>query len=252
MPRIARPPLLSLPSAEAHLWCVCPQSLTDPFVLSTYYQLLSPEERAQHARFRFAEGKHEYLITRALVRIVLSHYATVDPYAWRFEKNAYGKPAIAYPQGIPPLSFNLSHTHGLIVCLVALNRELGVDVEDMEQPGETVEIAEHFFSPAEVQALRALPLEAQRERFFAYWTLKESYIKARGLGVSLPLDQFSFHLSTDAPVRISFDPLLADDPHRWQFMQFRPTSRHMMAVAIRREMEGDVQIQIRHTQLSIG
>jgi len=216
-------------------------------LLDAYYQLLCSEEREQHRRFRFAKGRHEYLVTRALVRTVLSHYVAVDPRTWQFEKNAYGKPAIAYPHGILPLSFNLSNTNGLIVCLVALDREVGVDVEDMERPGETVEIADRFFSPAEVAALRALPIEAQRDRFFAYWTLKEAYIKARGMGLSLPLEQFSFHLAVGHPVRISFDPRLEDNPNSWQFAQFRPTSRHVIAVAIRRGADPDLTIQIHQT-----
>jgi 4'-phosphopantetheinyl transferase len=136
------------------------------------------EERAQQQRFYFEKGRHEYLVTRALVRTVLSKYVTVDPSTWRFEKNEYGKPAIVYPQGLPPLTFNLSNTTGLIACLVAFGRDVGVDVEDMTRPGETVEIAEQFFSPTEVAALRALPASAQRYRFFEYWTLKEAYIIA--------------------------------------------------------------------------
>ena len=98
-----------------------------------------------------------------------------------------GKPTIAHPKDIAPLSFNLSHTERLIVCLVALDREVGVDAEDTERAGETVEVADRFFSPTEVAALRALPAQSRRRRFFQYWTLKEAYIKARGMGLSLPL-----------------------------------------------------------------
>jgi 4'-phosphopantetheinyl transferase len=248
MPRIAQHrSLLALSAAEAHLWYVFPDALTDSVLLDAYYQLLCPEERDQHKRFRFAKGRHEYLVTRALVRTVLSHYVAVDPRTWQFEKNTYGKPAIAYPHDILPLSFNLSNTNGLVVCLVALDREVGVDVEDMERPGKTVEIADSFFSPAEVAALRALPGEARRDRFFTYWTLKESYIKARGMGLSLPLDRFSFHLAGGCPVRISFDSRLGDEPDSWQFAQFRPTSRHVIAVAIRRGVDSDLTIQLRQT-----
>ena len=169
-------PLLPLSRGEAHLWYVFPEELTDPGLLSVYQQLMCPEERSQQQRFRFTKGRHEYLVTRALVRTTLSRYVAVDPQAWRFEKTPYGKPTIAYPKGIPPLSFNLSHTDRLIVCLVALDREVGVDVEDIERAGETVEVADRFFSPAEVATLRALPAQSQRRRFFEYWTLKEAYI----------------------------------------------------------------------------
>jgi 4'-phosphopantetheinyl transferase len=228
-----RMPDSTLDRRIAHLWYVFPDAVRDPALLGAYQQLLSPEERVQQQRFYFAAGRHEYLVTRALVRTVLSRYVEVNPSIWRFKKNAYGKPAIAYPREIPPLTFNLAHTSGLIVCLVALGRDIGVDVEDITRPGETVEIAEQFFSPTEVAALRALPPHAQRSRFFEYWTLKEAYIKARGLGLTLPLEQFSFHLEAGHPIRVAFAPCLLDDPRGWQFAQFQPTSRHQMATAIR-------------------
>lgn len=240
-------PRSELDRISSHLWYVFPDAVRDPDLLNAYHQLMSPEERVQQQRFYFEKGRHEYLVTRALVRTVLSRYVAVDPSIWRFEKNEYGKPAIAYPREIPPLSFNLSHTTGLIACLVALGCDIGVDVEDMTRPGETVEIAEQFFSATEVAALRALPPSAQRSRFFEYWTLKEAYIKARGMGLALPLEQFSFHLEAGQPVRISFALRSLDDPHSWQFAQFHPTSRHQMAAAICHGPDAELTIHPQYT-----
>lgn len=208
--------------------------------------LMSDQERVQQQRFYFEKGRHEYLVTHALVRTTLSRYVKIDPRSWRFQKNEYGRSEIAHPRDILSLRFNLSPTDGLIVCLVALDRECGVDVEDTERGGMTVEIADQFFSQIEARDLRALPVHMQRQRFFEYWTLKESYIKARGMGVSLPLEQFSFHLERGRPVRISFDPRLEDNPSGWQFAQLCPTRRHMMAIALRQGEEPDLEIQIRH------
>jgi 4'-phosphopantetheinyl transferase len=240
-------PPLSLGRKEAHLWCVCPDIVTEPVLLDAYRELLNAQERVQQQRFYFEKGRHEYLVTRALVRTTLSRYVQVDPHSWHFEANAYGRPAIATPQGILPLRFNLSHTDGLIVCVVALDRECGIDVEDTERGGMTVDIADQFFSRMEAQDLRALPVPMQRQRFFEYWTLKESYIKARGMGVSLPLEQFSFHLERGLPIRISFAPRLKDDPSSWQFAQFCPTQSHMVAIALRRGLEPDLEIRMRHS-----
>jgi 4'-phosphopantetheinyl transferase len=238
--------VLSLSRSEAHLWYTLPDSLTDPQLLQSYQELLTPDEHERRQRFRFEKGRHEYLVTRALVRTVLSRYAAVAPRDWRFVSNEYGRPEIAGPASVS-LRFNLSHTDGLIVCIVALDREVGVDVEHLERPGETVEIADHFFSPTEVRALRALPEGQQRRRFFNYWTLKESYIKARGMGVSLPLDQFSFHLEAGRPTCISFDPRMQDDPHSWQFAQCQITPQHLMAAAIRRGGDPDLTLAVAHT-----
>jgi 4'-phosphopantetheinyl transferase len=230
--------VLEIRPGEAHLWYVFQDEIRDPALLAAYHGLMTPEEAERQARFMFPKGRHEHLVTRALVRTVLSRYAPVDPRAWTFVKGERGRPEIAGPAGVPPLRFNLSHTDGLIACLVALDRVVGVDVEDTLRPSSTVEIADRFFSPHEVRALRAQPPERQRARFFEYWTLKESYIKARGMGLALPLDQFSFHLDEGPRVRISFDPRLEDDPESWQFALYRPSDRHMMAAAIRKGRGG--------------
>lgn len=239
--------LLPLDQTEAHLWYTFSNELLTPDLLTAYQALMCPEEHAQWQRFHFEKERYEFLLRCALIRTTLSRYANVAPQTWRFQKNAYGKPQIAYPQDIPSLHFNLSHTNGLVVCLVALSREVGIDVEDIQRPGETVGIADHYFSASEIAALHALPIEARHRRFFEYWTLKEAYIKARGMGLSLPLEQFSFHINGDQLVRVSFDPRLEDDPLSWQFALFRPTRHHIMAVAIRREAGHDLDIQVRRT-----
>jgi 4'-phosphopantetheinyl transferase len=222
-------------------------------LLRTYRALLSPDEIARNQRFVFPKGRHEHLMTRALVRTILSAYRpAVDPRAWQFVANPYGRPEIARPTAQPVLRFNVSHTDGLIVCLLAADREIGVDVEDTTRANiGLVEIADRYFSPAEVAALGALPEAARPDRFFDYWTLKESYIKARGLGLRLPLDQFSFHLGTHhqgtgEPIRISFGPGIDDDPATWQFSLGRLSARHRLAIAIRRQLdEADLAIRIR-------
>jgi 4'-phosphopantetheinyl transferase len=236
--------LLLLPQDEAHLWYVRSSEVSDASLLATYHALLTPEEEARRARYVFERNRHEYLLTRALCRGVLSRYADVAPSAWRFSENQYGRPEIALPAGCP-IRFNLTNTDGLIACLVAHDREIGVDVEDVERRGETVTIADRFFSPSEVAALRAIPVARQRARFFDYWTLKEAYIKARGMGLSIPLDQFSYIIERGAPIRISFDPRLPDDPATWQFAQFRPTARHLVSAAVRRSGEPDLRFVVR-------
>jgi 4'-phosphopantetheinyl transferase len=239
------PAPLALEPGDAHLWYVAPEKLTDPELLALYRAWLAPDERQRHSRYRFDKHRHEYLITRALVRWVLSRYAPVAPAEWQFDCNEHGRPHIRAPAVLPRLRFNLSNTQSLVACLVAEDLEIGVDVEEMDRSGETVAIADRFFSPTEVVDLRALPPERQRARFFEYWTLKESYIKAKGKGLAIPLEQFSFHLSPEGPVRISFDPRLGDDPGAWQFIQQRPTPRHQVAVALRRGSAPDHRLHTR-------
>lgn len=232
------------PPGEAHLYYALEDQIREPALLAAYQALLTPEERVRKERYYFEKNRHEYLITRALVRTVLSRYAPVRPEAWAFSANSYGCPAIASPEGTG-LRFNLSNTRGMVCCLVAQDRDLGVDVEDIERAGESVGIADRFFSPSEVVELSAQPEERRRARFFDYWTLKEAYIKARGMGLAIPLDHFSFQLAAGQPIGIAFDPQLVDDPTSWQFEQLRPAETHLISMAIRRRDEPDLRVVVR-------
>jgi 4'-phosphopantetheinyl transferase len=224
--------LLPLPPDEVHVWCTV-TDIADPELLAAYERLLAKEETARHARFLAEEPRRQYLFTRALVRTVLSRYAAVPPEAWAFARNEHGRPEVSGPVGAARLRFSLSNTRGLVACAVARTHDVGADVEDLESRVGTRAIASQFLSPLEVAALQSQPIETQRRRFFEYWTLKEAYVKARGLGLSIPLDQFSLHLVKGGPVRISFDSRLDDDPSAWQFALLEPTPRHLLAVAIR-------------------
>jgi 4'-phosphopantetheinyl transferase len=238
--------LMSLPPDEVHLWVVEPERVTEPHLLAAYRALLDEDERERHLRFRFEKHRLQFLVSHALVRTTLSRYAPVAPEAWRFVTNAHGRPEVA-GEGPPGLRFNLSHADGMAVCAVALDVDVGADVEDSQRPGNMVELADSFFAPAEVAALRALPPERQRERFFEYWTLKEAYIKARGMGLSLPLERFAFHLEPGQPPRISFEPGLEDEPEAWRFVPLRLSERHLAAVAVRRARGLPLRVRCQRT-----
>ncbi|MDY7231645.1 4'-phosphopantetheinyl transferase family protein [Hyalangium rubrum] len=239
-------PLMSLPPDEVHVWITEPERITDPRLLEAYLALLDRAERERHQRFHFEKHRRQYLVSHALVRLCLSRYAAVPPEAWSFVTNDHGCPRIA-GEGSPRLRFNLSHTDGMAICAVTSEADVGVDVEDAMRPGETVGIADRFFAPAEVAALRGLPVEKQRERFFEYWTLKEAYIKARGMGLSLPLEHFAFELQAGQSPRISFDARLRDDPETWRFRQWRPSERHQAALAVRRPSDLSLQVRCQRT-----
>ncbi len=233
---------------EAHLWIARPFDIRDPALLAAYDDLLTAGEREKVSRFRFEKDRHTSLVTRALVRTALSRYAEVSPPDWRFVTNEYGRPEIDEPREARALRFNLSHTDGLTVCLVSRDREVGVDVEDRTRGGDLLDVADRFFSPMEVKALRALPPEAQMDRFFLYWTLKESYIKARGMGLSISLAAFSFEL--DSPgrgIRILFDPGFEDEPSRWQFSVLSYGRRHAIAAGIEAKSARESRIVLRET-----
>ncbi|MEA2897888.1 MAG: 4-phosphopantetheinyl transferase [Bradyrhizobium sp.] len=223
---------LQLPPKEVHLWYTRLEHVGSSCLLEKYRRWMTPDERARYDRFRSPSAQRGFLVTRGLVRAVLSRYQETEPEAWKFRMGLFGKPEIEAPHIGAGLRFNLSNADGLVACAVAIDRDIGVDVEAIDRPLRGLAIADRFFSPLEITALRSLPREQQREAFFEYWTLKESYIKARGLGLSIALDKFSFTLRRGAPATIAIDPVLEDDPARWRFLQLRPTNRHMIAVAV--------------------
>ena len=226
---------VTLADRTAHLWWIRPDTITDPAELARCRALLTDDEREKTDRYRLARDRQTCLITRALVRTTLSRYCDVAPAAWRFRTNDYGRPEI----GTPPsnIRFNLSHTNRLVVCLVSRGREVGVDVENLERVSRWLDVAERFFAPREAAALRRVELSGRPTRFLEYWTLKESYVKARGRGLTIPLTGFSFDLPAGAPddIGIRFTPSIDDDAARWQFTLERVGPDHLVATAVERD-----------------
>ncbi|HEX4149214.1 MAG TPA: 4'-phosphopantetheinyl transferase superfamily protein [Pirellulales bacterium] len=237
--------LLPLGDDEVHLWHLDPDTVGDPSILDSYRRLLSADERERHGRFRVAGVRHQFLVTRGMVRTILSSYGPLEPAAWQFQCNEFGRPELANFPGPRLLRFNLSHSHGSIVCGVVWNRDLGVDVEYIDRRSGGPHLARRFFAPREVDDLLALPLAEQRSAFFDYWTLKESYIKARGKGLAIPLDKFGFVLRRGQPIRIECHAELCDDPGRWQFMQVDLSPRHRLALAVERVSGADCCLVMR-------
>lgn len=219
--------------ADVDLWLTFHDEIDDPVLLADLRQLMTHEERLQEDRFRFADDRKRFRITRALVRTTLSSYAAVAPEDWVFVTNHHGCPRVApLHREAAGISFNLSHTRGLIALAVTRHAAIGVDVEHVTTRTVSLGIARRFFAANEVGDLAAVAPAAQQHRFFEYWTMKESYIKARGMGLSLPLDKFSFRFPDDHSVRLEMAEELGDDPARWNFFQYRPTSNHLLALCI--------------------
>lgn len=215
-----------------HLFLGSLDDVDIPGIRSACSELLCSSEREQAARFTSDRRRHEYVFAHGLVRAALSRLAPqVAPAAWRFTRDRYARPFISYPRSAEPLHFSLSHTDGFVACAVSSCERVGIDVEATDRPVSHLEIARTFFSSAEHADLISLPPAQQKDRFFDLWTLKEAYAKARGLGLQLPLDEFSIHVAPGGKRGITFSRDLGDDPESWCFSQFSPSPRHRLAVA---------------------
>lgn len=223
-------PTRPLAEGAVAVWWMAVASPPDDAV-ARWFAVLDEEERARADRFRFAADREIYIAAHALTRALLAAVGGLPAPAWRFVAGATGKPEIDPALGRSRLRFNLSHTRGLVACAAGLDDDLGVDVDASDRVKDELELAEHFFAADEVSLLREIAKEQRRNAFFRIWTLKEAYIKATGLGLACPLDSFAFGLD---PITIRFRADVADDPATWQFMQWQPTARHLIALAVRR------------------
>jgi 4'-phosphopantetheinyl transferase len=230
---------LALPPDEVHLWHATLRDW-DVAQIERWRSLLSEDEGQRLERLAFDRLKHEYLLTRALCRITLSRYwPSTGPAAWRFQRNAWGRPrAMVAPHGLL-LDFNLAHSHGVVVMAVASPpRQVGVDVELVERDCAAWDIARRCFSQAERSGLESLPLARRVERFFELWSAKEAYIKARGFGLSMPLDAFTVDIESGTGEGATAAWLASvppdDDPQLWALTLFDFPPRHKLALCCRR------------------
>lgn len=211
-----------------------PRNIDDPDLLHRYRGLLSAEECARHDRFRFPRDRHHFLVAHALVRTTLARATGRDAASLTFTIGERGRPELDLPDGEVSVRFNLSHTLGRVAVAVTASDDVGVDVERMRDVN--LGVAERHFAPSEAASLRALPADQQEARFFAYWTLKEAYIKARGLGLALPLDGFAFDLDGDCgDGRMGFSVRadLGDSAEEWSFGLIDAGAEHRAAFAVR-------------------
>jgi 4'-phosphopantetheinyl transferase len=217
----------------------------DAELLASQQALLTPDELERSGSFRYERDRRLFLATRVLVRTVLSNYSEVSPGDWRFARNEHGKPLISAPTVTPAIHFNLANTPGLVVCALSVAHEaVGIDAERIDREVQAIELADRYFSLSEVSRLRASPTPEQLDLFFAYWTLKESYMKARGFGLTLPLGQFSFRIENE--ISVEFDADLDDDPSSWRFALLNGSPHHLIAISVK---TGGAALSMRATRV---
>jgi 4'-phosphopantetheinyl transferase len=219
-----------LDSGEVHVWCATLEPGEE--AVARLRGVLDEDECRRADRFTFEAGRRQYTVGRGLLRVILGHYLAVEPTALRFRYNPYGKPELAPGLECGTLKFNLSHSGALVLYAVSRAREVGIDVETIRPEFATEGIAERFFAAGERATLRDLPPESRTHAFFTCWTRKEAFIKARGQGLSIPLDAFEVSLVPGAPPAIL---ATHDDPEeagRWSLHELSPGAGYVAAVAV--------------------
>jgi 4'-phosphopantetheinyl transferase len=227
------PAHLALDPQRIDVWCTFLADIDAAGLWRHSAALLDEGERRRARALRRPADRRRHVAARALVRTVLSRYRSSAPQDWRFIADAHGRPQLSPEHQWPELQFNIAHTAGVVVLAVTAGAAVGVDVETSRRRTDTVAL-ERYFAPAERAALEALPAAARRRRFFELWTLKEAYLKARGLGLRLSLAGFAFEYCAPAGVQIQFTDACPDTPQRWAFAQFELRGRYPLAVCAER------------------
>jgi 4'-phosphopantetheinyl transferase len=243
--------LEQLAAGEAHVYAArVAESLEPPFVQACLRDL-RPDELDRFHRYLLDRDRWPFLVARCLVRRALSRYASVAPGEWVFETEASGKPRLAGPEGAPPLTFNISNTIGFVACIVALDRAVGVDVENVDRSSGVLNLADRCLAPGELRRVRSLPPALRVRGFLEHWTLKEAYVKARGTGLSVAPELVSFEIG-GASVQLFLDPRTGDRADRWEVYQASPTDVHILAAAMERPRGGPPSIRLMGEALALG
>lgn len=220
-PRV--PPLLS---SAIHIW-QCSLTISEP-EFAAFVELLSDEERDRRSRFHFEKDSRRFSVGRAILRAILAGYTRVPAREIRFVYSEHGKPALADPK--TNIQFSISHSGDLALVAVALGRQVGADIESVREDIEIEKLAARFFSSQECQDLLALPQEQRIAAFFRYWTCKEAFLKAQGVGLSRGLGSFDVGLKPRAHLAATRpDPGEAD---LWSVHEVEAPLGYASAVAV--------------------
>jgi 4'-phosphopantetheinyl transferase len=201
------------------------------------YDLLDAEERDRAESFGFARDRVTYVLAHALLRRELERYTGIAARALGFHRSATGRPDLALPpmteRQLTQLRFNLAHTRGLVGCAVALGVDVGFDLEEVREPAP-LEVAHRYFSRPELVELNSIPRLQQARHFFTLWTLKEAYLKARGIGLSLDLDCFALAPSAQGSATLELLAGHPPEPRQWAFRWWH-LQNQCAAVAVQME-----------------
>ncbi len=219
---------------EVHLWRI--RLDHPPAAITHLAECLSPEEHRRAERFVRDEDRQRFIVSHAALRMILGQYLGVPPGQVEMVVAASGKPSLA-SSNLPPLHFNLSHSEDLALVGVALDRQIGVDVEHWRPLVDAESIVKRYFAPGERARWQALPDHEQLPAFFRGWTRKEAYLKARGVGLSAGLDRFEVSLVPGESTRLVEGGEGNDSATRWQVYDISPGRGCSAACAVEGEIE---------------
>lgn len=212
-------------------WHADPARVSSSNAERALVELLDPNERRRLAAFQQERDRLAFLAAHVLLRAALSQAAPAPLESWRFRIGQGGRPVVEAPALHRNIAFSLSHASGCVAVAVCADAEVGIDVEHVASAAGLAEVRDQIVAEEEMKALRQLPQAARRDRLLALWTLKEAYLKARGVGLSVPLGMLSFRVDEEGGDSVT-DRSVDEQGGSWRFVRHRLES-HRIAVAFR-------------------
>jgi 4'-phosphopantetheinyl transferase len=230
------PAEFSLDAKRIHVWRIWLDLPDDQ--LEFLRRTLSPDQLKKAKKFRFQRDQKRFIATHGCTRKILSNYLSLPPVLISYVHNEFGKPELADEINPEKLHFNLSHSEDIALLGISSGKRVGVDIERIVPNRATEEVARRFFSPSEVDQIVSLPEDQQIPAFYRCWTRKEAYIKTRGEGMSIPLDQFEVSCSPEEIPKILHVQGDRDEASRWSIHHIEPLKGYVAALAVEGHPEG--------------
>jgi 4'-phosphopantetheinyl transferase len=215
----------------------------DPVTANSW---LNQSELEHIERLHFTHDKILYKLSHCMLRWVLSQYLNLAPEQIEFNINDFGKPRLKLNSDI---FFNISHTNGVAVMAVSKIEQLGIDIEKINSEKEVSKVVSQYFHPEEFNLLEGLATEKKVQTFYTIWTLKEAYIKAKGLGLSIALNKFNFKLPTRNLLQVNFEKELNEESNLWQFAVFESEQHKNFIISVAAKCS---QLNIKAYNIQLG
>jgi 4'-phosphopantetheinyl transferase len=222
---------LTLGATDVHVWRASLDRV--PTVVERIRGLLSDDENVRASRFHFETDRQHFIVARGCLRTLISRYLKISPTEIQFSYGAHGKPQLAASKGeVPSFHFNVAHSGNLALYAFTRVGDIGIDLERIRPEFTGDDVAQRFFSSTEVARLRELSEELRHVAFFNCWTRKEAFIKAKGLGLSLPLNQFDVTLCPFEAAKLLRTRWDENEAAKWSIKAIEVGPDYAAAVAV--------------------
>jgi len=217
-------------SNEVHVW----RAFLDlpQFEMESLLEILSVDELERASRFHFERHKKRFIVSRGILRNILSHYIDIIPQKVFFEYSSQGKPVLAHKPGEATYHFNLSHSGEFALYAVSPESGVGIDIERIQDDISVDQISQKFYSHKEIHQLEIIHKNDRSELFFQYWTRKEALLKATGEGISFQMEQCDVSLIDGGVLSPIILPGNNEESSSWYVQDLSPGPGYVAAIAV--------------------